>query len=235
MCCPINTAVNCPLLGLDLQWSGWSTSSYSRHQDSLQYKHILKNVMMPAVRLLYANSPNLTTLRFMIHIYSLRTSMLPAGVRLIDWPLWAPDVNPIKNMWMEVNKTMQDIGPSCQLQWWSVGPCQMPGMKLLHLSVMFDPYLSCLYVVTFKGNPFNLLKPSGKFTYHQVVFPLHLCVSYGSPNKQQLLTYAALMDCFFYKRGRVFHSILLPTHALNDYKHSQFTFKTTHVKNVCDA
>jgi hypothetical protein len=25
------------------------------------------------------------------------------------------------------------------------------------------------------------------------------------------------------------------TLLLNDWKHSQFTFKTTHVKNVCDA
>jgi len=77
------------------------------------------------------------------------------------------------------------------------GPlCQMPGMKLLHLTVMFHPYLSCLSSVTFKGDPFNILKPNSKFTYHQVVFTLHLCVSYGSQNKQQLLTYTALMDCF---------------------------------------
>jgi hypothetical protein len=71
------------------------------------------------------------------------------------------------------------------------GPlCQMPGMKLLHLSVMFDPYLSFLSAVTFKCDPFNLSKPNGKFTYHQVVFTLHLCVSYGSRNKQRLLTYS---------------------------------------------
>jgi len=42
----------------------------------------------------------------------------------------------------------------------------------------------------------KLLKPSGKFTYHQVVFTLHLCVLYGSQNKQQLLPYTALRDCF---------------------------------------
>jgi len=74
---------------------------------------------------------------------------------------------------MEVNKTMQDIWPILPVTVMVCGPlCQMPGMKLLHLSVMFDPYLSCLSAVTFKVDPFNRLKPSGKFTFHQVVFTL---------------------------------------------------------------
>jgi hypothetical protein len=49
----------------------------------------------------------------------------------------------------------------------------------------------------------NLLKPSGNFTYYQVnikkfyVVPtLHLCVLYGSQNKQQLLPYKTLRDWF---------------------------------------
>jgi len=70
----------------------------------------------------------------------------------------------------------------------------MPGMKLLHLSVMFDPYLSCLSAVTFKGDPFNLLKPSGKFTYHQVVFAF-MCFVWIS-EQTATLTYPTLMDCF---------------------------------------
>ena len=38
----------------------------------------------------------------------------------------------------------------------------------------------------------NLSKPSGKFTYHQVVFTSRLCILCGSWNKQQLVPYIAL-------------------------------------------
>jgi hypothetical protein len=50
---------------------------------------------------------------------------------------------------------------------------------------------------------FNLLKPSGYFTYYQfniqkfyMVLTLRLCVLYGSQNKQRLLPYTALTDRF---------------------------------------
>jgi hypothetical protein len=49
------------------------------------------------------------------------------------------------------------------------------------------------------GMLINILKPSGKFTYHQklyVVLTLHLCVLYGSQKKQQFLPYKALRDWF---------------------------------------
>jgi hypothetical protein len=51
---------------------------------------------------------------------------------------------------------------------------------------------------------FNLLKPSGNFTYHQVyhsqilhVAHIVLSVLYGSQNKQQMLTYTTSTDLFF--------------------------------------
>jgi hypothetical protein len=50
---------------------------------------------------------------------------------------------------------------------------------------------------------FNILNPSGNFTYHRfnikkfyVVPTLRLCVLYGSQNKQQLLPYKTLRDWF---------------------------------------
>lgn len=189
MCCPIYTAVTCPLLGLDLQWSGWSASSYSRHQDSLQYKYILKNVMMPTVRLPYTNRVIQSQFdHSLIHDSYIIQDQLCC--RLVSDSLtghcehltWTPS-RICGWRWIKLCRTS---GPSCQLQTVMLcGPmCQMPGMKLLHLSVMFDLCLSCLSAVAFKGDPFNLLKPSGKFAYHQVVFTLHLRVSYGSQNKQ---------------------------------------------------
>jgi hypothetical protein len=33
--------------------------------------------------------------------------LLQANVKVIDWPLRAPDMNPIKNMWSKVKRTMQ--------------------------------------------------------------------------------------------------------------------------------
>jgi hypothetical protein len=36
---------------------------------------------------------------------------LHAEVKLIDWPLRAPDMNPIENMWSEVKRTMQETCP----------------------------------------------------------------------------------------------------------------------------
>ena len=46
------------------------------------------------------------------------------------------------------------------------------------------------------GHTVNLLKPSCKFTYQQLVFTLNLCVSYGSQKKQQPLPYTEVTDRF---------------------------------------
>jgi len=34
-----------------------------------------------------------------------------ADVKILDWPLRAPDMNPIENMWSEVKRTMQETWP----------------------------------------------------------------------------------------------------------------------------
>ena len=84
------------------------------HLDSLQYKHILENVMVPSVRMLYPDG--------IIHFQQDHSSIhdscmvqewlsLQADVELIDWPPRAPDMNPIENMWSEVKRTMRETWP----------------------------------------------------------------------------------------------------------------------------
>ena len=84
------------------------------HLDSLQYKHILQNEMVPSVRMLYPDS--------IIHLQQNHSSihdsreiqewlLLQADVELIDWPPRAPVMNPIENMWSEVKRTMQEAWP----------------------------------------------------------------------------------------------------------------------------
>jgi len=36
---------------------------------------------------------------------------LKADARFIDWPPWAPDMNPIENIWSMVKRTMQASPP----------------------------------------------------------------------------------------------------------------------------
>jgi len=36
---------------------------------------------------------------------------LQADVKLIDWPPRSPDMNPIKDMWSEMKRTMQETWP----------------------------------------------------------------------------------------------------------------------------
>jgi hypothetical protein len=71
------------------------------HMDSLQYKHILENVMVSSVQMLYPDG--------IIHFQQDHSSIydsrmvqewlsLQADIELIDWPLRASDMNPIENM-----------------------------------------------------------------------------------------------------------------------------------------
>jgi len=84
------------------------------HLDSFQYQHILQNVVLPSVQMLYPDG--------IIHFQQDHSSIhdscvvqewlsLQADVELIDWPLRSPDMNPIENMWSEVKRTLQETWP----------------------------------------------------------------------------------------------------------------------------
>jgi len=74
------------------------------HLDSLHYQHILQNVMLPSVRMLYPDG--------IIHFQQDQSSIhdshvvqewlsLQADVELTDWLPRVPDMNPIENTWSE--------------------------------------------------------------------------------------------------------------------------------------
>ena len=84
------------------------------HLDGLQYQHILHNVMVPSEQMLYPNGIiHLQQDHFSIHDSRVFQKWLSqqANVELLDWPLRAPDMNPIQNMWSEVKRTMQETWP----------------------------------------------------------------------------------------------------------------------------
>jgi hypothetical protein len=88
-----------------------------KHRDSLQYKHILKHIMVPSVRVLYPDG----VIQFQQDHSSIHDSCVvqewlsrQADVKLHDWPPRVPDKNPIENMWSEVKK-----------------PCRKPGLTSL--------------------------------------------------------------------------------------------------------
>ena len=78
--------------------------------DGLQYQHILQNVTVPSVRILYPDG--------IIHLQQDHSSIhdsrvfqewlsQQADVELLDWPQRVPDMNPIEKTWSEVKRTMQ--------------------------------------------------------------------------------------------------------------------------------
>ena len=82
--------------------------------DGLQYQHILQNVMVPSVWMLYPDG--------IIHLQQDHSSihdshvvqewlLRQADVELIDWPPWAPDINPSENMWSQVKREMRETWP----------------------------------------------------------------------------------------------------------------------------
>jgi transposase len=82
--------------------------------DGLQYQHILQNVMVPSVRMLYPDG--------IIHLQQDHSSIhdsrvvqewlsRQADIELTDWPPRGPDMNPIDNIWSEVKRTMQEKRP----------------------------------------------------------------------------------------------------------------------------
>jgi len=81
------------------------------HLDSLQYQHILQNVMVPSVQILYPEGIiYLQQDHSSIHDSRVVQEWLyrQADVELLDWPPRGPDMNPIENMWSEVKRTMQE-------------------------------------------------------------------------------------------------------------------------------
>ena len=73
------------------------------HLDGLQYKHILQNIIVPYVRMLYPSG----IIHFQQDHASIHDScvvqewvLLQADVKLIDWPPQASDMNSIKNVWI---------------------------------------------------------------------------------------------------------------------------------------
>jgi len=84
------------------------------HLDGLHYQHILQNVMVPSVRMLYPDGViHLQQDHSSIHDSRVVQEWLSrqADVELLDWTPRAPDMNPIENMWSEVKRTMQETWP----------------------------------------------------------------------------------------------------------------------------
>jgi len=82
--------------------------------DGLHYQHILQNVTVPSVWMLYPDG--------IIHLQQDQSSIhdsrvvqervaRQADVELLDWSWRAPDMNPIEKMWSEVKRTMQETWP----------------------------------------------------------------------------------------------------------------------------
>jgi len=84
------------------------------HLDVLQYQHILQNVMVPSVWMLYPDGViHLQQDHSSIHDSHVVQEWLSrqADVELIDWPPQALDLNPIENKWSEVKRTIQETWP----------------------------------------------------------------------------------------------------------------------------
>ena len=82
--------------------------------DGLHYQHILQNITVPSVRMLYPDG--------IIHLQQEYSSILDsrvvqeraarqADVEILDWLLRGPDMNPIEKNWSEVKRTMQETWP----------------------------------------------------------------------------------------------------------------------------
>jgi hypothetical protein len=93
-----------------------------RHLDGLQYMHILKTIIMPYIRLVYANR----LIQFQQDHYCIHVSNLVQGWLLVqayvqcsDWPPQASGMSPFHNMWSEVKMAW----PSSKEQWYPLNYC----------------------------------------------------------------------------------------------------------------
>ena len=91
-------------------WGWISHEGAGVFQDGLHYQHILQNVTVPSVWILYPEG--------IIHLQQDQSSIRDcrvvqewlsrqADVELLHWPPRAPDMNPIEKTWSEVKRTMQ--------------------------------------------------------------------------------------------------------------------------------
>jgi len=84
------------------------------HLYGLQYQHILQNLIVPSVWMLYPEVMiQLQQDHSSIHDPRVVQEWLSrqANVELLEWPPRAPDMNPIENMWSEVKRTMLETWP----------------------------------------------------------------------------------------------------------------------------
>ena len=99
--------------------------------DGLHYQHILQNVTVPSVRMLYPDGIiHLQQDHSSIHDYRVvqERIALQADVGLLEWPRRAADMNPIEKTWSEVKRTMQETWPVLPEIAMSYGPlCRRVG------------------------------------------------------------------------------------------------------------
>ena len=104
------TCVHC-WAGIPMKWLEFALAE--GHLNGLQYQHILQNVMVPSVRMLYPDGIIHLQQHHSIHDSHVVQECLSrqADIDIIDCPPRAPDMNPIENMWSEVKRTMQETWP----------------------------------------------------------------------------------------------------------------------------
>lgn len=84
------------------------------HLNSIQYLHILENVMIPSVRLLYPDGMiMLQQDHSPIHDSQVVQNWLArrGDIELVDWPPRGADLSPIENVWAEVTRVMKESWP----------------------------------------------------------------------------------------------------------------------------
>jgi hypothetical protein len=138
-----------------------------RHLDALQYKHILKTVMVPSIRLLYPNR----IIQFQQNHSSIHDSnlvqkwlLVQADVELGDWPPWAYVMNPIDSTCSEVKKTMQTswpvLPPKSSDSLWTI-LSENWELNMLHRTIKFNPCVHTQRNVTGEWSSGMILKIPG--------------------------------------------------------------------------
>jgi hypothetical protein len=113
VCLPANSVVVPHCWGW-ISHEGVGMRHHIGHLDGLQCKHVLQNVMVPSMRMLYPDG----IIHFQLEHSSIHFCRvvqerlsLQADVELIDWPPRAPDMNHNENMWSEVKRIIQEAWP----------------------------------------------------------------------------------------------------------------------------